>query len=148
LEPEHASLRAAGDLDLAAAWALSDLLHRTGEITGHKFIRLDLWAVAFMDCSCLGVLVGAHCRLQAVGGQLTLTSVSGPVDRLVRLTHLDQKLLTVEELNTPTGPGVPRPRQPPPVPPDIPAAYTTCSVKHARVLGIEPDRVSEQGGPQ
>jgi anti-anti-sigma factor len=147
-DPDHASLRAAGELDLAAAGPLADLLHQTVEVAGRRFIRLDLSEVAYMDCSCLGVLVGAHCRLRAIGGQLTLTSVSGAVDRLVRLTHLDQRLQTAEEPTEPAGLGARSPRQLRPAPPYVPVEHTTCSIKHARVLELEPYRVTRNGGPQ
>ena len=89
----RASLRAAGELDLAAVEGLSSIL-AAQLAAGRRFIRLDLSAVTFIDCSCLGVLVAAHHRLRGTRGQLLLTDVSGPVVRLLDLTGMAAVLLT------------------------------------------------------
>lgn len=96
LDPTRASLTASGEFDLAAAMDLSAALH-VQQASGRKFIRLDLSAVTFMDCVCLGVLVRAHSRLGAANGQLLLTNVSGPVLRLLTLTDLTDELLIARE---------------------------------------------------
>lgn len=92
VDPSRASLSASGELDLAAVGELTALL-AAHESAGRAFIRLDLSAVTFMDCSCLGVLVAAHYRLRAAHGQLILTCSSGPVIKLISLTHLEDTLL-------------------------------------------------------
>lgn len=105
----RASLSASGELDLAATQDLVEML-AAQEAAGRTFIRLDLSAVTFMDCSCLGILVGAHYRLRAAGGQLILTSSSGPVTRLLSATHLEDVLLADAD-SAPER--VPLPRVPP-----------------------------------
>jgi|SRR5690348_5649284 len=102
VDPSRASLAAAGELDLAARDDLAALL-AAEEAVGRTFIRLDLSKVTFMDCSCLGTLVAAHCRLLNRGGQLILTDVSGPVTRLLRATELAGRLLSTCEPDTARG---------------------------------------------
>jgi anti-anti-sigma factor len=84
-------LRAAGELDLAAVPSLNRLLkeHRDA---GRPFARLDVSAVTFLDCSCLGVLLRAHQASLAARGILVLDGVSPRLERLLRLTHLETTL--------------------------------------------------------
>ncbi len=95
----RASLAAAGELDLAAVDDLAAVL-ASQEAAGRKFIRVDMSAVTFMDCSCLGVLVGVHRRLAAVRGQLVLSDPSTPVLRLFVLTGLTEQMLTTPTSRT------------------------------------------------
>lgn len=85
-------IRAVGEWDLANAPVLADVLdeHRKA---GRHFVRLDLSAVSFLDCTCLDVLVTAHERLLAAQGTLMLTGVTPPLRRLLSLARLDQVLL-------------------------------------------------------
>lgn len=87
VDPSHASLMAIGELDIAATGDLVAIL-TAQEAAGRTSIVLDLSAVTFMDCACLGILVGARQRLTALGGDLLMTNVSKPVLRLLRLTGL------------------------------------------------------------
>ena len=50
--------------------------------------------MAFLDCTCLDALVAAHTRLLAARGTLVLSGVTPRMLRLLRLTGLDQVLLT------------------------------------------------------
>jgi anti-sigma B factor antagonist len=89
----HALVRAVGEWDLAKAATLADLLD-AHEKAGRRFVRLDLSAVTFLDCTCIGVLVSVHRRLLAARGTLVLTGVSPRLQRLLRLARLDDVLLT------------------------------------------------------
>jgi len=89
----HALVRAVGEWDLANAATLADLLG-AHEKAGRRFVRLDLSAVTFLDCTCIGVLVSVHRRLLAGRGTLVLTGVSPRIQRLLRLARLDDVLLT------------------------------------------------------
>lgn len=84
-------LRAGGELDLAVAPALSSAL-RAG-ILESTWVHLDLAAVTFLDCSCLGVLVTAAHRLRHCGGDLVLTSVNKDAARVIALAGLTKHLL-------------------------------------------------------
>jgi anti-sigma B factor antagonist len=102
----HALIRAVGEWDLANAHALGELLEQHHK-AGRRFVRLDVSAVSFLDCTCLGVLVTAHQRLRAARGRLVLTGVTPRTRRLLRLAGLDRALIT-------TSPKQPRrPIQPP-----------------------------------
>lgn len=92
LDAHRASLTASGELDLAAACDLSQMI-ATHCAAGRRYVRLDLSGVTFMDCTCLGVLVAAHFRLLAANGNLILTGVMPPVSTLFFLTGLDHTLL-------------------------------------------------------
>jgi anti-anti-sigma factor len=108
VDETRASLSAAGELDLAAVDDLVAALS-AHERAGQVFIRLDLSAVTFMDCSCLGVLVAAHHRLRAAHGQLILTHSSGPVVNLLSITRFEDTLLATLDDSLPVELPLPRP---------------------------------------
>ena len=89
----RALVRAVGEWDLANADALAELLQEH-EKAGRRFVRLDVSAVSFLDCTCLDVLVTTHRRLLAARGTLVLTGVTPRLTRLLRLARLDRVLLT------------------------------------------------------
>jgi anti-sigma B factor antagonist len=89
----RALVRAVGEWDLANAHALAELLEEH-EKAGRRFVRLDVSAVSFFDCTCLEVLVAAHRRLLAARGTLVLTGVTPRLTRLLGLARLDRVLLT------------------------------------------------------
>jgi len=99
VDASRASLSASGELDLAALDDLTELMESQA-VAGRTFIRLDLSGVTLLDCSCLSALVAMHHRLRAASGQLILTSASGPVVRLLSLTHLQDTLLTTTGLES------------------------------------------------
>ena len=104
LDPLRATIRAAGELDLAAREPFSELLEQQ-QIAGRRVISLDLAAVTFLDCSCVGVLVAAHHRFLELRGLLALTDVDVPVARILRATGLANSLFIA-----PTGARPSRPR--------------------------------------
>ena len=88
-----ALIRAVGEWDLANAHLLAEQLE-AHENAGYRFVRLDLSAVSFLDCTCLEVLVAAHHRLVAAHRTLVLTGVTPRLTRLLNLAGLDQVLLS------------------------------------------------------
>jgi len=92
-KPRRCTLRAAGELDLAAADQLRAVLNQQCE-SGPCLLLLDLSAVTFLDCTCLGALVQAHHHHLAAHGTLRLTGVGHPVERLLTLSDLGQTLFT------------------------------------------------------
>lgn len=100
----HALLRAVGEWDLANADVLGELLEEH-EKAGRRFVRLDVGAVSFLDCTCLDVLVTAHQRLLAAQGMLVLTDVTPRLMRLLRLARLDRVLLTTGLTDVGSRPG-------------------------------------------
>jgi anti-sigma B factor antagonist len=98
-DPLRASIRAAGELDLAARDSLTELLQEQ-LLAGRRVINFDLSEVTFLDCSCIGVLVGAHHRFLERHGLLILAGIDARVARVLKLTGLDGKLFIAP---TPTG---------------------------------------------
>jgi anti-anti-sigma factor len=90
-DASRATLRLQGDLDLAAADLFAAVI-RHHLATGHRYVRLDLSGLSFLDCAGLRALLTAHHELLARGGRLTLTNVGRPTARLLRLTLLDTVL--------------------------------------------------------
>jgi anti-anti-sigma factor len=114
-------LLATGEVDLAAANALRALLRAAGA-RGHSKVHLDLAAVTFLDCTCLGVLVGERRRLRDLGGDLVLVPVSAAVSRVLVLTGLETSLLGSSRLRA--------------VPPYIPVTSAESAVPHAEVIEL------------
>jgi anti-sigma B factor antagonist len=77
-----AVLQVAGDVDISTAPELRDALNRTH--AAHMVV--DMRGVVFLDSTGLGVLVGAHKRLQHRGGSLKI--VTRRADRARRLFEL------------------------------------------------------------
>ena len=103
LDPLRATIRAAGELDLAARGPLAELLEQL-LVAGRRVISLDLSEVTFLDCSCVGVLVAAHHRFLELRGLLVLTDVDAPVARILRATGLDDSLFLTPTVARPSRP--------------------------------------------
>jgi anti-anti-sigma factor len=114
----HALIRAVGEWDLANAHVLGELLEEHQK-AGRRFVRLDVSAVSFLDCTCLGVLVTAHQRLLAARGALVLTGVTPRTMRLLGLAQLDRVLPTTSLSDLDARANRPpigsRPSEPPPI---------------------------------
>ena len=92
-DPSRVLVRAVGEWDLANAHLLDQMLAEQQE-AGRRYVRLDMSAVSFLDCTCLDVLVATHRRLLAARGTLVLTGITPRQMRLLRLAQLDDVLLT------------------------------------------------------
>ena len=95
-------LTVGGELDLADVPVLRHRLTRSATAT-RPDVAVDMRAVTFLDCSTLGVLLGASERVRAAGGCLRLAGdARGPL-RLVRLCRLDARLCLHDSLAAATG---------------------------------------------
>jgi anti-anti-sigma factor len=83
----RAAVALRGELDIRSAPDLRAWLAKALD-DGAVQLVIDLDAVAFMDSSGLGVLVGAHKRLVRIGGRLHVVGVSPAVARLLSITGL------------------------------------------------------------
>jgi anti-anti-sigma factor len=93
VDAAHVTLRLHGDFDLAATDLFAAVIgHHIA--TGHRYVRLDLSGLTFLDCTGLRALVAMHQQLDASGGRLTLARVGARTARLLRLTLLDEVLET------------------------------------------------------
>lgn len=89
--PYSATVAAAGEVDLAAAEPLRRLLEQQRRI-GHRHVSVDASAVTFIDATALGVLADVHHQFLERHGTLTLTGVNSRIQRLLRITGLDDVL--------------------------------------------------------
>jgi len=89
--PASAVVRVTGDLDPHTAPQLETELQACIERDGLTEVVLDLAGVGFIDSAGLRVLLGVHKLLGQVDGRLVLQSLSGPVQRLLELTRLNDE---------------------------------------------------------
>ena len=91
-----------GELDLATAPKLEDELKRV-ERDSPGVIVLDLRPLAFMDSSGLRALLSADARAREAGRRLVLVRGDERVQRVLRITRLDERLEIVEDLDALAG---------------------------------------------
>ncbi len=77
-----------GELDHHAADNVRGTLDREIEATRTKCLLLDLRGVTFMDSSGLGVILGRYKKMQALPGEMVITSLSKSVERLFEMSGL------------------------------------------------------------
>ena len=85
-----AIVRLAGELDLATAPELTEVLH--GLQPACKRIILDLTGLEFIDSTGLRLAVTEHGRASMDGFEFVITGAAGAVLKVLRLTGLDVKL--------------------------------------------------------
>ena len=89
--PERLRLQLGGELDLYSATALDDAIVRA---EGEKWpcVCLDLSGLDFLDSAGLRVIMRTHARARKDGRRLVLRRGPEAVDRVFRLTKLDDEL--------------------------------------------------------
>src|SRR3954447_22572855 len=90
----HFSL--SGELDISSAPRLQDDLARV-EAGEPETIVLDLSGLDFMDSTGLRLLIGADSRARASGRRLVLIQGNEMVQRVLRVTRLDERLEIVAD---------------------------------------------------
>ena len=90
----HVRLR--GELDISTASRLEDDLRRV-EADGPALLVLDLSTLDFMDSTGLRLLIGADMRAREAGRRLVLIKGNEMVQRVLRLTRLDERLEIVSD---------------------------------------------------
>ena len=84
-----------GELDLATAPKLEDEMRRI-EAEGPGLVVLDLKGLVFMDWSGLRSLLAADARAREAGRRLVLVRGDERVQRVLRITRLDERLEIVD----------------------------------------------------
>jgi anti-anti-sigma factor len=79
----------AGELDMAGAPPLRQLLVDALQYTPRRVV-IDLAALAFIDSTGLGTLVGAHKRAKSNGAELVLRHPTRSVMKVLEMTGLDR----------------------------------------------------------
>lgn len=90
----YATLR--GELDISTATALEDDLRRV-EASKPALIVLDLKQLEFMDSTGLRLLISADTRARDDGRRLAIVKGNEMVQRVLRLTRLDERLDIIED---------------------------------------------------
>ena len=93
----RSTIEAEGEIDLSNADRLRAAIFDEVD-AGSSRVFVDLRAVTFMDSTGLRVLIEGHERLNGVSGELVVVVNSGPVDRLLGITGLNEVLSVVDEL--------------------------------------------------
>jgi anti-anti-sigma factor len=92
----RATLRLAGELDLASAATLSACLD--GQLAeGRRHLGVDLTELTFIDATGLSVLVRAHHQLLEHRGALVIVEMSDRCRQLIGLVGLDHTLLIADQ---------------------------------------------------
>jgi anti-sigma B factor antagonist len=90
-EGHTTTITADGEIDLATVNTLRSAITKAMQ-RGANHVTLDLDQVSYIDSSGLGTLIGAHKRLTASGGTLTIRCSQPRVLRLLAVTGLDRVL--------------------------------------------------------
>jgi anti-anti-sigma factor len=85
-----------GELDISTAQRLEDDLRRV-EAERPELIVLDLQQLTFMDSTGLRLLITADIRARQEGRRLVIVRGNEMVQRVMRLTRLDERLDIVED---------------------------------------------------
>jgi anti-sigma B factor antagonist len=85
-----------GELDISTASRLEDDLRRI-EADAPPVLILDLSRLEFMDSSGLRMLIAADTRAREAGRRLVLIKGNDMVQRVLRLTGLDERLEIVPD---------------------------------------------------
>ena len=85
-----------GELDLASAEELEGELKQL-EAAEPPLLVLDLRELEFMDSTGLRTVIAADARARDRGGRLVVVRARDEVDRVFRLTRMDQHLELVDE---------------------------------------------------
>jgi anti-sigma B factor antagonist len=96
---EHGSavhLALTGELDISTATRLEDDLRRV-EADGPALLFLDLRELTFMDSTGLRILITADARARESGRRVVIVRGNEMVQRVMRLTRLDERLTIVED---------------------------------------------------
>jgi anti-anti-sigma factor len=98
IEHDHEAPRLvlSGELDLASAEELEGELKQL-ESAEPPLLVLDLRELEFMDSTGLRTVIAADARARDRGGRLMVVRARDEVDRVFRLTRMDQHLELVDE---------------------------------------------------
>jgi anti-sigma B factor antagonist len=99
--PDGVHVELTGELDLATAPKLEDELRRV-EQGDPPVIVLNLQALSFMDSSGLRAVLAADGRAREAGRRLVLVRGDERVQRVLRITRLDERLEIVDSVDGPS----------------------------------------------
>ena len=92
-----------GELDISTAQRLEDDLRRV-EAERPELIVLDLQELAFLDSTGLRLMIMADARAREEGRRLAIMRANEMIQRVLRLTRLDERLDVVADPGALRGP--------------------------------------------
>ncbi|MFI6318888.1 STAS domain-containing protein [Nonomuraea sp. NPDC050556] len=96
-------ITAHGELDIAAANALTEAADAALLDTCRPNLVLDLSALTFMDSMGLHSVLACRERARARGGDIVLVNPGAQVARLLRITMVDRRIRTVASVHEAVG---------------------------------------------
>ena len=99
----RAHVRVVGDVDLASAKLLTAALEHELD-RGHRFVRLDLSGLGFLDSAGVQALLDAHWMFLGRRGTLILLGMTRQARRLAEITRTDRILLIAADEFRPVAP--------------------------------------------
>ncbi|MDH7602724.1 MAG: STAS domain-containing protein [Armatimonadota bacterium] len=82
-----------GEVDVYTAPQFKEAVNKMVD-SGEKHILIDMSGVRYMDSSGFGTLLSVMKRLKPNGGSINLINVSSPIDRILKITRLNQVFAT------------------------------------------------------
>jgi anti-sigma B factor antagonist len=101
LAPDCQGVFVGGELDMSVAPELRDAVDRALEKQVRCMI-VDLSEATFIDSTSIGVLVGAHRRLEATRGSLVIVCANNNVRRTFEIAGIDQLIHIDDRLEEPS----------------------------------------------
>jgi anti-sigma B factor antagonist len=99
--PDHVTLTATGEIDLASVGLLETEINASLE-RGVDLLVIDLIGVTFLDSTGLRTLLSTHTKFDERGGRLALVVSGGPVMRLFDVTGIESELNIYPSLDAAT----------------------------------------------
>ncbi len=87
-----------GEIDVYTAPKFKEAVNSILE-AGQMHLVVNMAGVTYMDSSGFGALLSATKRLKPKGGTVSLVKCSSAINRILRITKLDQVFATYEELD-------------------------------------------------
>ena len=100
--PGRVHVELTGELDIATAPKLDEEMRRL-EADGHELIVIDLRGLSFMDSSGLRALLAADGKARELGRRLVIVRGDDRVQRVLRITRLDERLEIVDDAESLAG---------------------------------------------
>lgn len=97
LRGDRAVLSLRGELDLSTVPEAEEVLERLESEAGSSTLVVDLQGLTFMDSTGLRFLLAAYERGRRSDRRLLLVRGNEPVQRVFRLTQLDERLTFVDD---------------------------------------------------
>ena len=91
-------VRVSGEIDHHAAAGIREVVDRELSRTGAKNVAFDLGAVAFMDSSGIGMIMGRAKNTSALGGRTIVYGASENIKRIISMSGLNNLVTVAESL--------------------------------------------------